>query len=510
MAPDTMTSIIYIVLGLVAGGAAGYLLRKKIAAANANTLETKAENMLTEARTKQQQILLEAKDKAMKYMDDAKREEEERRRELKQTQDRLSTREATFDKKLLELEERQEGLRAQVEKVRVRATEIEGIRAAAETKLAEVARLTAEEAKQELFKRVEESSRQEIGDRLMKLDRENSDEYEMRARRILSTVMERYAAATVSENATSVVELPSEDMKGRIIGKEGRNVRMIERLTGCEFIIDDTPGVVTISSFAPIRRQVAKLTLEKLIKDGRIQPARIEAFAEEAKKDLAIELKKAGENALYELGITGTDPKLVSIAGRLKYRTSFGQNQLMHAMEVAYFCEMLAKELGADPVMAKKAGFFHDIGKAVDHETQGGHPEIGYTIMKKFGYPEEIAYCCIAHHEDKPKTLLGSICKVADALSGARPGARRDSYEQYIHKLEDLENIATRQPGVEKAYAIQAGREIRVFVNPAAMDDFGAYNLAKAVAHDIAAEMKYPGEVKVTVIRETRVIEYAR
>lgn len=505
-----MLEAIFAVLGLAFGASAGYVLRKKIAAANANTLEAKAEKMLTEAKTKQQQIVLEAQEKALKMIGEAKKEEESRRHDLKATQDRLTSREGMFDKKLLEFEDRQEKLKEQIEKIKNKAAEVEQIRIDAVHKLEAIANLTREQAVEELYKRAEATAHEDLTGRILKLEREGSEEYEQRARRILSTVMERYAAATVSENATSVVEIPSEDMKGRIIGKEGRNVRMIERLTGCEFIIDETPGVVTISSFAPIRRQVAKITLEKLIKDGRIHPARIESFVEEAKKDLAIDIKKAGEEALYELGITGTDPKLVSIIGRLKYRTSFGQNQLLHSMEVAYFAEMLAKELGADPIMAKKAGFLHDIGKAVDHETQGGHPEIGYTILKKFGYPEEIAYCCIAHHEDKPKTLLGSICKVADALSGARPGARRDTYEQYIHKLEELEKIATRQPGVEKAYAIQAGREVRVFVNPSSMDDYGAYNLAKAVAHDIATEMKYPGEVKVVVIRETRVIEYAR
>lgn len=497
-------------VALFLGVLVGYFLRKKVAAANANTLEAKAEQMLTEAKSKQQQILLEAKNQAIKVLDDAKRDEEDRRKELKQTQERLQQRESMFDKKIIEFEDRQEKLREQVEKVKSKAGEVEAIRNEAVVKLEAVAGLTRDEALKQLYARVEESAKEDIAMRLMKLDREGSEEYDQKARRILSTVMERYAASTVSENATSSVEIPNEEMKGRIIGKEGRNIRMIERLTGCDFIIDETPGIVTISSFAPIRRQVAKITLEKLIKDGRIHPARIESFVEEAKKDLALDIKKAGEDALYELGITGIDPKLVSIIGRLKYRTSFGQNQLLHSIEVAYFSEMLAKELGADPVMAKKAGFLHDIGKAVDHETQGGHPEIGYTILKKFGYPEEIAYCCIAHHEDKPKTLLGSICKVADALSGARPGARRDSYEQYVHKLEDLENIAMRQQGVEKAYAIQAGREIRVFINPAAMDDYGAYNLAKTIAHDISNEMKYPGEVKVTVIRETRVIEYAR
>ncbi len=504
-----MQQFIIIIAALI-GLLVGYLLRKQIAAANANSMEAKADKMITQAKTKQQQIMLEAKDKAMKVLDEAKKEENNRRGELKQMQSRIEKRESMFDNKLMEFQDRQEKLKEQIEMVKNKAGEVEQIRQQEVKKLEGVARLSVEEAKEELFNQVEKSASEDLAMRIMKLDHANSEEYDRKANRILSTVMERYAASCISENATSTVKLESEDLKGRIIGKEGRNIRTIERLTGCELIIDETPGVVTIASYAPIRRQVARIALEKLIKDGRIHPARIENFVEEAKKELALDIKKAGEETLYELGITGTDPKLVSILGRLKYRTSYGQNQLNHAKEVAYMCTMLAKELGADPQAAKIAGLFHDIGKAVDHETQGGHPEIGYTIMKKFNYPEEIAYCCIAHHEDKPKTLLGSISKVADALSGARPGARRDSYEQYVQRLEDLENIALRQKGVEKAYAIQAGREIRVFVNPKELDDYGAYNMAKDIAREIEAELKHPGEIKVIVIRETRVMEYAR
>ena len=299
-------------------------------------------------------------------------------------------------------------------------------------------------------------------------------------------------------------------MKGRIIGKEGRNIKAIEQLTGVEIIVDETPNMVTLSGFSAIRRQIAKRAIEKLIADGRIHPARIEETVEEAKRDLALDLKKAGEDALYELGISGIDPKLVMILGRLKYRTSYGQSNLQHAKEVAWLSAMLAEELNEDPIVAKKAGLFHDIGKAVDHEVQGSHPEIGYTIMKKFNFPEEIAYPTIGHHEDKPKTLIGVIVKAADAISGARPGARKDTLEQYIKRLEDLEKVATDMQGVAKAYAIQAGRELRVFVTPEQIDDLTAHKLARDIAQKVEAELQYPGEIKITIIRETRVIEYAR
>ncbi|MBI4281173.1 HDIG domain-containing protein, partial [Candidatus Uhrbacteria bacterium] len=286
----------------------------------------------------------------------------------------------------------------------------------------------------------------------------------------------------------------------------------IEQLTGTEIIVDDTPSVIAISGFSPVRRQVAKRALDKLIADGRIHPGRIEEAVEESKKELALEMKKAGEDALYELGIgiAGIDPKLVQILGRLKFRTSYGQNVLTHSMEVARISAMLAEELGGNVSVCKKGGLFHDIGKAVDHDMQGAHPEIGYNIMKKFGFPEEVAYQSIAHHEDKPKTLEGVIVKAADAISGARPGARKDTLEQYVQRLEELEGVAMGFPGVEKVYAIQAGREIRVFVEPKAVDDFAASKLARDIATKIESELQYPGEIKVTLIRETRVVEYAR
>jgi ribonuclease Y len=301
-------------------------------------------------------------------------------------------------------------------------------------------------------------------------------------------------------------------MKGRVIGKEGRNIKAIEHLTGTEIIVDETPNMITVSCFSPIRRQVAKIALEDLIKDGRIHPARVEEAVKNAKINLAKEIRKAGEEALVQLGIpvSSIDPKLVQILGRLKYRTSYGQNALQHSIEVATLAGLIADELGADAFAAKKGGLFHDIGKAVDHDMQGAHPEIGYNILKKFGWEEELCYQSIAHHEDRPKTVESAIVKAADALSGARPGARKNTLEQYIQRLEALEKTASSFEGVEKAYAIQAGREVRVFVEPKAIDDLNAFRLAKDIATRIEQELSYPGEVKVTVVRETRAVEYAR
>ncbi len=488
----------------------GYFLRRAIAQSQANSLEAKADRIITEAHAKEQEVLLRAREKAMKVLDDAKKEEEQLRRDLKESQIRFEKRESTFDQKLMELQDRQTKLAEQSARVKTTQDEIDQLKQDEIARLQEIAGLTRTEAEQRLMTAVEDSIKEALTSRIMKLERESSEYFEKEVKKILTTVVYRYAGSHAGETTTSHVTLPNDEMKGRIIGKEGRNIKTIEKLTGCELVIDDTPESIMISGFSPIRRQVARITIEKLIADGRIHPGRIEEVVEEAKKELAVDVRKAGEDALFQLGVTGLDPKLVSILGRLKYRTSYGQNQLLHATEVAYISGMLADELDIDHTLARKAGLLHDIGKAIDHDTQGSHPELGYQLMKKFGLPEEIAYCSIAHHEDKPKTLLGCIIKAADAISGARPGARRDSYEQYVRRLEELEKIATSFEGVDKAYAIQAGREMRVFVRPQEVDDYGAYNIAKEIAKRITSDMQVPGDVKVTVIRESRVIEYAR
>ena len=348
--------------------------------------------------------------------------------------------------------------------------------------------------------------------RLHKLEQTEEEEIEKQSRKLLSLAVTRFASSQCVETTTSSVDLPSDEMKGRIIGKEGRNIKAIEMETGTEIIVDDTPGAITISGFSPIRRQVAKRALEALIKDGRIHPARIEEAVGDAKKELATEIRKAGEEALHALGIPvgSIDPKLVSILGRLKFRTSYGQNVLQHSIEVAQLSSMIAEEIGADAKVVAEGCLLHDIGKALDHDMAGAHPEIGYNIMKKFGFPEEISYQSIAHHEDKPRTIEGALVKAADAISGSRPGARKASLEQFIQRMEELERTAASFDGVEKVYAIQAGREVRVFVTPEKIDDLTAYKLARDIANKIEAELNYPGEVKVTIIRQTRVVEYAR
>lgn len=503
--------IIVSILGSLALGlGGGYILRKKIAQAEVNSLEGKAEQILVEAKNKQQEIILEGQKKSADLIEEAKREEKTIRQELTGVRERLERRENTFDQKLLEIQDKEQKLTEKVERVKAIKEEVEQLKVAQEAKLQEVANLTREDAQNRLIEKVKEDSSNDLMGRIIKLEKESSEVYEDKAKQIITDAIQRCASSHAAETTSSIVNIPSEEMKGRIIGKEGRNIKTLEKLTGCELIIDETPESIVISGFSPIRRQVAKLALEKLIADGRIQPARIEEFVEKAKQDLALEIKKAGDEALYKMGITGIDPKLVNIVGRLKYRTSYGQNIINHSTEVGYLAALIAAELKLDEAKAKKCGFFHDIGKAVDQETQGSHPQIGFMILKKFNMDEDVCQAALTHHDDKPYNIYSSVAKAADAISGARVGARRDTYEQYITRLEDLEKTAGDFPGIEKVYAIQAGREVRVFVRPNEINDVAAYELAKNIARKIEQELKYPGEIRVSVIRETRVIEYAK
>ncbi|MBI5732288.1 MAG: ribonuclease Y [Candidatus Magasanikbacteria bacterium] len=507
---DTLIFILPACFSLGLGLVLGYILRKKVARTQADSIEVKAEKIINDTKTKQQEMLIRAKERALQIIDAAKHEEENRRQELRLIQQRLEKREALFDQKLLELQDKQQKIQEKVEKINQIQNDVQRLRDEELLKLQTVAGLSKEEAMEELFKKVELQIKDDLMGRIVKLEKDASEAFEDRSKEIILDAIQRYAASQSAEMTTSSLDLPNDEMKGRIIGKEGRNIKTLEKITGCELIIDDTPNVITVSCFSPIRRQVAVLALKKLISDGRIQPARIEEYVEAAKVELSTDIKKTGEGAVYQLGFTGLDPKLVQIIGRLKFRTSYGQNVLNHSLEVAYLSAMIAEELGLNPVTAKKAGFFHDIGKALDHETQGGHPEIGHQILKKFNFDEEIAYAALGHHEDKPKTLIASIVKAADAISGSRLGARKDSYEQFVQRLEDLEKTANAFPGIEKVYAIQAGREVRVFVKPEEIDDLAAYNLARDVAKKIEEELQYPGEIRVTVIREKRIVEYAK
>jgi ribonuclease Y len=516
--------MIWLLLILVpVGAAAGYYARKTEMHGKAQSADARAEAILKdahekeqailkEAQDKQQTLLLEAKEKALALMVQAEKDLQSEKQSLKDSQKRLEERENRLDERFLDIDKQRaelDGARAKTEEIKKR---IEDKMVEGEAKIERIAGLSREAALEVLMTRVEKESQDALMSRLHKMDEASEEELESKARKVLSLVIQRFASSQVVDISTTFVELPTDDMKGRIIGREGRNIKVLEHMTGCEIIVDDTPNTVTVSGFSPIRRQIAKRAIEMLVKDGRIQPARIEECIELAKKELAKEIKKAGEDALYELGIpvSSIDPKLVSILGRLKFRTSYGQNVLQHSIEVARISGMIADELGADVFACKKGGLFHDIGKAVDHDMQGAHPEIGYNIMKKFGWPEDLCYQSIAHHEDKPRTLEGVIVKAADAISGARPGARRNSAEEYVQRLQALEDTAMGFPGVEKAYAIQAGREVRVFVRPQEINDYDAVKMANQLAKKIENDLTYPGEVRVTIIRETRVTEYAR
>ncbi|MCX6800379.1 MAG: ribonuclease Y [Candidatus Falkowbacteria bacterium] len=503
---EYLLSVIAILVGF---GGGTYLQKKQVKGGTAR-LQEKAEKLLAEAKTEKAEMLLKAKEDSFKIIDEAKIEEEKRRKEIVALQSRLEKRESTFSEKLLELQDKQQAIYDKIEKVEKAKERIKEIQLEQEAKLEQIAKMSKTDAIEVLFEKIKKEENENLSVRLKKLDEESQEVLEDKARHLITNTCQRVAQSVTSEFSSTSVDLPSDEMKGRIIGKEGRNIRTIEKLTGVEILVDDTPNVITISGFSLIRRHIAKRALESLMLDGRIQPAKIEEAVENAKKELAVDMKKAGENALYELGITGFDPKFVQIIGRLKYRTSYGQNCLLHSIQVGRISGFLAEELGLDTTLAKKGGLLHDIGKTVDQEIQGTHPEIGGKIARKFNLPEEVIDPIESHHDDKPRGIYSVIVKVADAISGSRQGARNDSFEKYLNRLGDLEKVATGFPGVEKVFAIQAGREIRVFVTPELIDDFKARELAKDIAHAIEQELKYPGEIKVNVIREMRVIEFAR
>ena len=498
-------------VGILAGIGIGYLIRKKIAEMQAGTLENKLSMLIEQSKTEAKEILLKAKEESVKILEEAKREEKEREAQLSKQEQRLSHREDLVDKKFLEFERIGKELEQKAEKLKITEAEAGKMKERQLAELEKVAGMDKEKAKEVLFQKVEEESKEDIIAHIKKMDREGKEAIEKKANDLLASVIQRYTNSQVSEVSTTVVNITSDDIKGKIIGKEGRNIRALERITGVEILIDDTPGAIIISCFDPIRRQVAKLALDKLIADGRIQPARIEEAVEKAHEEINNKIKEAGENAVYEAGLVGIDPRLVNLLGRLHYRTSYGQNVLMHSLEAVHIGAMLAEELGGDVHVSKMGALFHDIGKAVDHEVQGTHVEIGRKILQKFGIDEKVILAMQSHHEEYPyMTLESIIVQVAEALSAARPGARRGTIETYLRRLEELEGIANSFKGVEKSYAISAGREIRIFVTPDKIDDLGARKLAREIASKIEKELKYPGEIKVNVIRETRVLEYAR
>lgn len=489
----------------------GYLTRQSIARKQAGTVEAKLAKLIEDAKNEAKEISFKAKERAVKILEEAKSEEKLRSQQILRLEERIEKKEQNLDYKNQELVKKQEDIEKQIEQLKKIKQNLEEARQKQMKELERITNLSLDEAKAELLGLVEKEQKDVIFERIKKLEAEGKEVLEKKAKDIMSLAMQRYAASQATEITTTSVALTSEEIKGRIIGKEGRNIKTLERLTGVEVLIDDVPDTIVISGFDPIRRQIAKIALEKLMADGRIQPARIEEVVEKAKEEINQKIAEAGETAVYDVGIAGLDPKLVKILGRLRFRTSFGQNVLLHSLEVAHLAGAIASELGADAFLAKKAGLLHDIGKAVDHEIQGSHVEIGKMILQKFNISAEIIKAMQAHHEEYPfDSLEAVIVQVADALSSARPGARKDTLEAYLKRLEELERIANSFEGVEKTYAIQAGREIRVFVKPEKIDDLAARKLARQIADRIQEELRYPGEIKVNLIRETRIIEYAR
>jgi len=503
--------IILIAVALLAGTGLGYYIRQNLAKKRAGTLEAKLQKRVIDTKAETAALVKNAEQKASEILEKSQKEVDERRKEFLKSQQVLLSRESLLTTRIASYEEKEKELQDKGEKLKSIKEDLEKLRNEAETKLEKVSNLSREDAKKELLALVEVENEREILDRIKKLEEKSQEKLQNRAKEIVALAMQKCAVSQTQELTTTTVILQNEEIKGKIIGKEGRNIRAFEKLTGVELIVDETPESVVISGFNPIRRQIAKVALDKLIQDGRIQPAKIEEKVEEAKTEIAQKIKEAGDKAAYEVGVIGLNDKLIQILGRLFYRTSYGQNVLLHSMEVALISETIAEELKANSQIAKRAGLLHDIGKAIDQQIQGSHIEIGIKILEKFGESEAVIKAMRAHHEDYPADSLEAvIVKVADAISSARPGARKDTLENYLQRLKDLEDIANKVDGVEKTYAIQAGREIRVFVKPDRVDDLGAHKIAKQIAERIEEELKYPGEIKVTVMRETRVVEYAR
>jgi ribonucrease Y len=513
---------ILILCAIALGGLVGFLVRKRFSETRIVSAKEVARRLIEEAEQKadilKKEALLQAKDQFYQEKAEFEKETGEKRQELQNLEKRIIQRESHLDKKIevldmkeAEVTRRDKGLIQQERNVQEQEKKIAAVLDQQRQQLESIAKMSSEEAKRVLMDAMVEEAKHEAAKEIKKIEEETREQSDKKSKEIISLAIQRYAGEYVAERTVSVVNLPNEEMKGRIIGREGRNIRALEAATGIDLIIDDTPEAVILSGFNPVRREVARIALERLVSDGRIHPARIEEIVQKVEQEIEVSIREAGEQATFDVGVHGIHPELMKLIGRLKYRTSFAQNVYQHSLEVAFLCGIMAAELGMNVKQAKRAGLLHDIGKAVDHEVEGSHGKIGADLAKKYGESPVVVHSILSHHEEeKPESMLDVLVEAADALSGARPGARREMLETYVKRLEDLEKIATSFPGVEKSYAIQAGREIRIMVQPDRISDEGSVVLSRDIARKIEKEMTYPGQIKVTVIREMRSVDYAK
>ena len=519
----TIVAIVVGLAGLLVGVGGGVLLVRRRGAVAPSSgpvvapgisllqAEEQASRILAEAEAKQKELLLATREETLALRNTLEQEIRERRAEASRVEQRLIQKEENLDRKIEAIERREQALRDREGQVEALRAEVEALRARQQTELERVANLTVAEARDELLARVDSEVREEASRRVREMEKEVEATAALRARKILATAIQRYTSEVTAETTVSVVQIPSDEMKGRIIGREGRNIRAIEAATGVDLIIDDTPDAVTVSCFDPVRREIARVALTHLVQDGRIHPTRIEEAVNRARREVEATMAEAAESAAAEAGVLNLHPEVLKIFGRLRYRTSYGQNVMRHSIETAHIAAMIAREIGADVEVARAGGFLHDLGKAVDHEVEGTHALIGAEILRRHRVKDAIAHAVEAHHEEvEPSTVEAVIVMMADAISGGRPGARRESLEAYIKRLETLEGIAKEFKGVDSAFAIQAGRELRIIVKPEQVDDLEAMRIARDVSHKIEETMEYPGQIKVTVVRETRATEIAR
>lgn len=507
---DVANLVTFLAVAIV-GFAIGYLAKQYLGASRLRSAEAKANRLLADAQTKQKEIILQAQEEALRIRHQAEEENRRRRTDLRKQEERLQRRQESLERRLEPIEAKERQLEAWERELSRRREELKELRHKQIQELEKVSSMTREEAKEALLQAIENEVRQDSARVIREVEQETKEEADRLARKIITLAIQRYASDQVAETTVSIVPLPSDEMKGRIIGRGGRNIRALENAMGVDLVVDDTPEAVTISSFDPVRREIARLALTKLVMDGRIHPTRIEKVVKESQEEVEATIIEEGQGAASEVGLPGLHPELIKLLGKLKYRTSYGQNQLIHALETAHLAAMMAAELGADVNLAKEAGLLHDLGKAIDHQVEGPHALIGADIARRLGKSAQIVNAIAAHHhEEEPQSVEAILVEAADAISGARPGARRENLESYIKRIKALEEVANSFEGVAESYAIQAGREIRIIVKPEEIDDLAAIRLCKDIAKKVEESLEYPGQVKVTVIRETRAVDYAK